>query len=366
MKILMKFFVGAAIAAVPGAALAETPPEDFDRNGDKFLSGTEIVEYLGVLQVSPDANDARRYQILLQKQEEYASSGLIPISELGVSVERISCNFEQRVFLRKNVIDLPLAECEGLRPKSDGASFTLTQDRKANLTTVEIDGGIGLVLLPARTFQPNRDGNRQQFRLVDLAVSAFGEGNGTFETDADDEGYIRGGLKVDWLFGGGPLERLAVATAGYYQSDLGFDSGAYGVQVSLVPQNSDWLLNAYTRGKDAKTDFVIRAKSTFDLFHVDNAGSTALSQGDYAWFGGFLGLEYSDRTLWENGVVLNSGVNAFWNAVDGEDAYLWESELKLLLDAEGRTSFGLNYTRGTTRQNPVFQDLAKLTFNLKY
>ncbi|KZM52010.1 hypothetical protein OA90_01645 [Labrenzia sp. OB1] len=358
--------MGAVLATAPGLAVAETPPKDFDRNGDQFLSGGELVEFKEVLRTSPNAVDATRYELLEEKEKVYAASGLVPIGELSVDLERGSCDFEQRLFIRRTIIDLPLAECKGLRPKSDGAAFNITNDRKADTATVDINGGIGLVLLPARTFKPSREGSRTGFSLVDLAVSAFAEGEGAFETDKDDDGYLRGGLKVDWLFGGGALERLGVSTAGYYQSDLGLGSGGYGVQVTAVPQNSRYLLNASTRGAKDKIDFSFRAKGIFDAFHVDDAGQTALSKGDYAWFGGELGFEYVDRTVWENGIVLSSGVNGYWNAVDGEDAVLWVTGLDVLLDPARRVSFGFQYTRGTSRQNPVFQNIASLGFKLKF
>ncbi len=366
MHFSTRLSIAAALMAFPAAAMADNPPKNFDINEDKFLSGGEITEYRQVLSTSPHAVDAVRYDLLEEKVAVYAATGLIPISELSGELERGACDFTQRIFIRRSVIDLPLAECEGLRPKSDGAAFTLSDDRKANITTVDVEGGIGLVLLPARTFKPSREGSPASFRLLDLSVSAFGEGDGTFETDMEDDGYVRGGGKVDWLFAGAGLDRLAIATAVYYQSDLSFGSSGYGAQFTAAPQKLDWYLNAFTRGKDDKRDFVIRLESTFDAFHVTDAGATALTVGDYAWLGGKLGFEYVDRSLWEKGIVLGSNVQGYWDAVAGQDALLWTTDLNLLLDPEGRASVGLEYKRGTMRQNPAFQDVVSLNFALKF
>lgn len=356
----------AGLVALPTITFAAVFPKDFDVNDDGFLSGNEITRFLEAAKKDNEVESADLYSRVEELAEENADTGLVPIGKIGDPVKRIDCDFDQLLFVRRTIIDLPVLDCPGLRPASDGASFTLTNDRKGDKTTVSVDASVGLVLIPPRTFRPDRFADPGSFGLVDAALTAFLEADGNFESGGTNDGFVRTGLKLDGVFAGGPFEKLSIGGAGYYQTDLEFGSSGYGGQLNIIPQISAIHLNAYTRAPEDQRHFLIRAIGSADVYYIDDAGGTALTADQsFAWIGGTVGFEFVDNSLWKNGLVFGAETEAFWDAANGNDALKGRVGVDLLLDANGTVATGLSYTRGRSRQNLVFDDVIALELKLK-
>ena len=349
----MKLFSGlslsccAGLVVLPTVIFAAVFPKDFDVNDDGFLSGTEITRFLEAAKKDNEVETAELYSRVEELAEENADTGLVPIDKIGEPAKRIDCDFEKLFFVRRTIIDLPVLDCPGLRPKSDGASFTLTDDREGDRTSVSVDAGVGLVLVPPRTFRPDRFADPKSFDLVDASLTAFIEADGDFVSGGANDGFVRTGLKLDSVFAGGPFEKLSVGGAGYYQTDLKFGSSGYGGQLNLIPQVAAIHLNAFTRASDDERHFLIRAIGSADVFHIDDAGGTELSADQiFAWVGGTVGFEFVDNSLWEDGIVLGAETEAFWDVANSKDAIKTKIGVDLLFDESGTVATGLSYTRG--------------------
>lgn len=363
---LRSLVCSAGLVALPALALSAVAPKDFDVNKDGFLSGKEITRFLEAARNDNDVGSADLYSRVEKLAEKNAETGLVPIDEIGGPAKRIDCDFKQRFFVRRTIIDLPVLDCPGLRPESDGASFTLTNDRKGDKTNVTVDASVGLVLIPPRTFRPDRFADPESFGLVDMALTAFVEADGDFESGGTNTGFVRTGLKLDSVFAGGPFEKVSIGGAGYYQTDLEFGSSGYGAQLNIIPQISAINLNAYTRAPEDERHFLIRAIGSADVFYVDDAGGTQLTAGQtFAWLGGTVGFEFVDNSLWENGIVFGAETEAFWDVANGNDAIKTKVGVDLLLDENGTVATGLSYTRGRSRQDLVFDDVIALELKLK-
>ena len=352
-------------ALTPIGVSAEITAADFNHPEKHEFSVDEQRAYEAALKRSTQAN----------KQEELDRVQSIPgwgersvnYSLVDAGLPRDTCDFKQRVFLRRSVQDLPLSLCGEDRPTAEGASFSLTADRKADETTVAVDAGIGVMLITPRTFQPDR-ANEAALAFEDLSLAAFVDADGDFSSSAADEGFIRAGLKLETEFGGaeGILDALYLGGSGYFQTDLGFGSRGYGAQFSIVPVAAELHLNGVLTSPDAKQIWEIEAVGIGDYFHLENAGGTGLSEDDFFWLGGNVTFKFEDRTIWENGLVFRSGVVGYWDVLNGNDAVKWTSGLDLKIDPEGRAAVGVEYNRGRDRQSQEFEDRAFVNFKVLF
>lgn len=360
------FAVWAFVA--PHLAAAQTGAELFDRNADGFLSGTEIDAALATLS-DPATENVPLYDAVDLAREAAKQKDpndiRIKLAELKVidPARRDKCEFENAVFLRKTVTDLPIGKCFAARPKSDGASFSLVEDREADVTKISIEGGVGVVLPPFRF--DYRDISKDAFVLTEIIPMVFVESDADFRSDGGNTGYIRLGSKAEAVFEGG-IGALFLGLSGYYQSDLKLGVSAWGAQVNVTPQHVGLGINGFTRGLEDDRDFMIVAVGTADYLHVnDPAGSNLGMDRDYFWVGGTLGFEYTDRSFYKNGLTLKSGITALWDLNSGDDAIEFNTDFDVMLDNEGITAIGLNYTRGRDRKTLTFDDVISVNLKLK-
>ncbi|MEL7446208.1 MAG: hypothetical protein AAGK02_10395, partial [Pseudomonadota bacterium] len=166
---LLSLVCSASLVALPTLAFSAVSPKDFDVNNDGFLSGKEITRFLEAAKKDNEVESADLYSRVEKLAAENADTGLVPIDEIGGPAKRIDCDIEQLFVVSRTIIDLPVLDCPGLRPESDGASLTLTNDRKGDKTNVTVDAGVGIVLIPPRTFRPDRFADPKSFGLVDMA-----------------------------------------------------------------------------------------------------------------------------------------------------------------------------------------------------
>lgn len=366
MRIAFKTLLVGSLLWCPTALLAQVTTfeiETYDLNNDLLLSDTERNALRRDVANAENEVTAYYYLELKRLEKLYGASGPIPIAVFEKPIGRIECDFSQRLFLRKDVTSVPVSDCVGLRPQSDGAAFSLVEDRKADETTVSADGGLGVVLIRSDRFDLRGMENKRDFALSDIALVGFAEADGVLGTDESDRGYLRAGLKVESAFSSALFPKLGVGVTAYRQTDLALDSEGYGAQLSLVPQRAADRLNGFITTPGKKSEFYFVARGIVDGFRVDDPGDTGLAEDDFVWVGGKFGFEYIDKRFVANGVLLNVTLDTYYDLLDGREAVDFTAGLEFLLDEKGGTALGIEYKQGEKRQDLESEE--RISFDLK-
>ena len=365
-KLYLAAFVSCTVVA---SAYADIKVGSFDANNDLLLSRSERENMRASLKVLGTSEASHWLFVLKNLEDQQNNQQYIPVAELEKSpyISRLDCNQDQRIFLRDSIDNLPFLHCQELWPKSNGASFSFTEDLDADTSRAEVDGVLGIALISPGSLEVAPRERRRGWVVSDFALLGFAEAQGTFNFGRPNRGYTRFGANAyAWTEGGSLFERVTYDASIYYQSDLRFGGEGYGVQAAVTPQQSRINLNSYVtqEGSDRKLFWVADGRA--DVLHIDNPGTNNLAPDtDYAWIGGRVGIVYEDKPdILENGFNLKINANYYWDLVNNVEAFLFSTSLDFNLNRAGSSSIGIDYDRGENRQDLNFEE--KVTLSLRF
>lgn len=295
----------------------------------------------------------------LSNTEQEWAPGNVPTDKVVVLDPPGECDKIKSVYFQKSISGFPILSCEkddrGNFPGASGAALSIADDREANETSLSVDAGLGVVLIPPAQMENSE---------VDFGLMGFVEAN--FEDS--DKDYARAGFNAEFMFDADPLDFLVADVTTYYQTDFDHDLKGYGVQVSLFPQLSDLALNLAVVDPKSPFRYAFLGSATVDYLRLENPGNTELGpEENFAWIGGEVGvlLEYDDVL---NGVSFKPTLQYFWDPLSERDAALFNAGLSFKLDEDGTSSLTFGYSRGRDRQTFVFEDkfTADLELKLSY
>ncbi len=283
-------------------------------------------------------------------QKKYPAGGPIPILEFKQPPVRANCD-DQLLLLRRNVTSIPFLKCQGFWPKASGASFAAVRNNLNSTTTAVIDGGLGLQIIPATKFNPVVADKDTGLLLVDAALLAFGEVDGTLANDGARNGYARYGLKSESLFEGvDRIDAIGLSLLGYQQINLATDQQALGIQASIAPHIADNRINTYVSLPDTKSDYFWKLVGTVDYFDEEASTAPALPSTTFGWAGGTVGFSYFDKEF-GNGLKLDITADLFWDWERSHEAIKFTASADINLDKEGVFALGIDYEHGEDRND---------------
>jgi hypothetical protein len=274
---------------------------------------------------------------------------------------------EQRWFLRKNRLDISVYNDSFSASAAEGASINATWDGIEDETSLNIQGILTYVLL--RNTDPTKDIEGHSGYLAGYALAPWVEVNqvGNVTTDEFTQDKLAFGLAGQLEYTGGPFFGNQVLTfKPYYQTDRDFEAEIYGGTATWEPYNTSLGI-----GLGERTilfhglDYTLQVHADVDYMDVVNPGLTGLTAGtEFVWLGGgvkptfwILPSMFEDR--------LYAVVHPTWyyDAVSGEDAFLFNSTLNYNLGEKGFTAISVSYQNGLDRS--IGEDTEAIEAGLK-
>ena len=362
----MKHLVFAAIAAAAGlvasAASAGIDPKSYDRNGNATFERSELDRLKDDIGALPNGPERTHYEESYETLDYlFARDGRVSVDEMPPFVKRAACASNKgRFILLDRISDKQLTGCQrietpgGVRynPYKSGASLSYSDDSSAGGTAYTIKAGIGYVFPWSAPAGPLNDG----MTLTDRGFALFLEADGTKNGNPKDAGTVRLGFKAEFVFGSSKIPALPLSIVGYAQSDINLDGRAYGLQMGLTPYNAAAHINSWY-GKTGENYYQFVIKPMLDVFHVDDAGTSALTAGEsYAWLGGEFGARVFAKNVLGNGMTASIGADAYWDLVSGQEAIDGYARLDVFVNPERTAAFRVEYRDGEPRTTLIERD----------
>ncbi|MCA0869670.1 hypothetical protein LCL97_02420 [Seohaeicola saemankumensis] len=362
----MKHLVFAAIAAAAGlfasAASAGIDPKSYDRNGNTTFERSELDRLKDGISALPKGPERTHYEERYEVLEYiFARDGRVSVDELPPYTKRATCSPSKGGFvLRDRISDKQLTGCEQIgeaggpryNPYKSGASLSYSDDSSAGGTALTVQAGIGYVF----PWSAHGGGRTDGLSLTERGFALFLEADGTKNGNPKDAGTVRLGFKGEFVFGSEDIPALALDFVGYAQSDINLDGRAYGLQMGLTPYNAQAHINSWY-GKKGENYYNFVIKPMLDVFHVDDAGTSALTAGEsYAWLGGEFGAQFLAKNVLGNGMTASIGADAYWDLVSGQEAIDGYARLDVFVNPERTAAFRVEYRDGEPRTTLIERD----------
>jgi hypothetical protein len=321
----------------------------FDENCNGKLDPEEIAKFEAAARATIAPGNLKRPHELDSLNLRIAARGSVPVSEVvPPTTEKKTDEPEQRLFLRKDRVNVGFANKIPSYKDADGASLSIVRDYDKKETIVNAQGILTYVLL--RNLEVARPNNNTLGYLSGYAFSPFVQIDSSTTSKSDTptkDKLVFGGLgQFEW-FGGPIFNRQLVQVSGYYQTDFFGDSEIYGAQASWEPELLTWGLGARARLTEF-LDYTFRVIGETDYREVRAAGRTSLNAGqDYLWYGGQLILK-----VWPFPDMLNSRLylqatqKYHRDATNSEVARLFTASIGYSLDPDGHAALQATYTSG--------------------
>lgn len=349
-------------------------PAAFDQEAPYgTLSPAELDRYQRALETRNSGGPTREQLFRLAEIGEFrleaGEDASIPVEKFSGSIPPLDqSNPAQRVFLRDSVLDAPQFGPSGLGALPNPAMFSFSKNGISNQTTLAFKGALAVPL--SFSYQPAPvAGDRSKFGFDHGYFALFLEGEGKQQSGVSDEGFLRTGLKSDFVFSGGVFDALTFVTALYYQTDLDFQASGFGVKVTAVPLNAKISMGGtVNRTKPGAKDVYAfyQPRFSIDAFRANDPGTTNLAANqDYVWLGAGLDFIYVNDAFGAYGMQARLGINYNYDAIGSRDATQGYGEIKVFLDGKKTTSLSLRYDKGTKYQTLEKTDTVTFALGLK-
>ena len=362
-----------SLATAQEDAPTEVDVEFYDSDDDGYISISEARALTERLTQARGTTEGSALLIRIQSLEpEFEKQKYVKIEWIksGLVKNRLVCNQNQTFYLQANILEVPILDCPERRPDSLPASIAFTGNLQDSIDTLQLGGVLAIAVVKPGQVPLNRAAiARGGLYLSDMAALFFIESQGQLVSGNPTRGYHRIGLNTEFELAGGVFDASWIDITPYWQTDFGFDGSAYGVSIAWSFQDTDINLGGFVApGKKPNRYSYWTLDLISDIFHVTRPGGTSLVAGDdYAWLGGKVGFRaFYAPERFPNGFSFNADASAFWDAVSGRSVGKFTTSLNYNLDLQRRTSIGLSYDYGTSKETLEKTNLISLNFKAKF
>ena len=281
---------------------------------------------------------------------------------------------EQRLFLRKNRLDVSIYNKSIDSSAAEGANISFSVDNRLNQRSFGLEGYLSYVLWRDRFVKPPADIGPRESYLSGYAVAPFlqfnrvitGGKNAPGETDK-----LTFGMDTQFEIFSGPLFGNQVLTfAPYLQTDTEGASRIYGGRATWEPYNTEWNIGLGERRPLVGNfiDFTWQLHGDLNYRFVERPGLTGLKlHDDFLWIGGgaratfWILPEMFDSRLY---VVFSPRYH--YDLQRARTATLVDTSLNYNLDSQGLSSIKITYKKGYDLQLDKQFDLLTGSIGVKF
>lgn len=303
--------------------------------------------------------------------------GRVPIKDANIDFDGIDaaiekdlepeCSAKQKLFLRRDKVDMSLYDNTLGAEQAKGASIQVDHDYIAGQTTATIDAATAIVLFRNACPDPGAQDIAEGF-LAGYSLAAYSDLAGEFGTgNRDLESNAEIGLDAQLQLQGGLLRYTYVTAGAYYLTDFHGEASGYGFQATVQPYDERYHLGI-TRKDNPYISWYVTPILRVDSVQVNDGGFTGLADNTrYLWLGGDFELTaflYPEK--FGHRFYAKANANLYWDAIGERFVDQYGAGLFYNVDTAGNTSVSAEYVYGTDRKKLQHEEKVTLNFNVKY
>ncbi|TIU89779.1 MAG: hypothetical protein E5V74_03115 [Mesorhizobium sp.] len=294
-------------------------------------------------------------------------TGIDAAIEVGEKDLEPECSVKQRLFLRRDKVDMSLYDNTLGAEQSKGASIRVNHDYVLGQTTATIDAATAVVLFRNACPDPGTQDITKGF-VAGYSLAAYSDLAGEFGTgNRDLKSNAEIGLDGQLQIQGGPFRYTYVTAGAYYLTDFHGEASGYGFQATVQPYDERYHLGI-TRKDNPYLSWYVTPILRIDSVQVNDGGFTGLADDtQYLWLGGDFELTaflYPEK--FGHRFYVKANANLYWDALGDRFVDQYGAGLFYNVDPAGNTSVSTEYVYGTDRKKLRHEDKVTVNFNVKY